>query len=417
MRQVQGLDSSACVDRWGPTMGGGGRNFHLSFLSLLLLLSVLSHTRFWVCFFSWKKIHHGTNKGGYVHRFFLRGQPDLHHKVVRRSGSKDLGNPLDHQVHHPLNVSNNDNNKKDDSHVDTIEVADHSYRISPQQSSSSSSSSLGESDIHPLFDESFERRQDHDDHDDHDDEHGHFHHHHRRHWRTDDGGSTPDLDYDGLNEDDLDIVAFLNHHEGSSSPTRDEEEEEEAILSHRPFKTGELNSTTNTTTLNGSTTKTTMMKDDDDEVILLDESLDSTEDHNFPCKLHLMLESADKDGYNHIVSWVKDGLAFRVWNNKEFVSKVLPFYFDQSKYESFRRQLNLYGFSRISSGNDRGVISHPFFIRGNRGRCKDIKRKAQPKGGSGGGGVVVMTTNRPKTTTTTTRTPSRTPSSSIPITA
>jgi hypothetical protein len=39
-------------------------------------------------------------------------------------------------------------------------------------------------------------------------------------------------------------------------------------------------------------------------------------------------------------------------------------FFSQSKYASFQRQLNLYGFSRFSHGKDKGAYFHYLFIRG-----------------------------------------------------
>lgn len=50
---------------------------------------------------------------------------------------------------------------------------------------------------------------------------------------------------------------------------------------------------------------------------------------------------------------------------------------DQSKYESFRRQLNLYGFSRVTRGTNKGFISHPYFVRHNRVLCRNITRKGK----------------------------------------
>lgn len=97
-------------------------------------------------------------------------------------------------------------------------------------------------------------------------------------------------------------------------------------------------------------------------------------DNCFPYKLHLMLENAERDGYNHIVSWVKGGTAFKVHDTDAFVAQVMPMFFDQSKYESFRRQLNLYQFTRIARGHDRGIISHPHFLEGSRWLCEEIKR-------------------------------------------
>lgn len=100
----------------------------------------------------------------------------------------------------------------------------------------------------------------------------------------------------------------------------------------------------------------------------------SSEHSSFPWKLHLMLEHAEKENYQHIVSWVKEGSAFKVHDPREFVEKVMVNYFEQTKFESFRRQLNMYGFRRESRGEDRGVIRHPSFVQGSRHLCKNIQR-------------------------------------------
>jgi hypothetical protein len=62
-----------------------------------------------------------------------------------------------------------------------------------------------------------------------------------------------------------------------------------------------------------------------------------------------------------------NGSAFKVHNSHEFVEKDMLNYFDQTKFKSFRQQLNLYGcFTRVSRGEDRGVIYHPTFVKGAR---------------------------------------------------
>jgi hypothetical protein len=121
------------------------------------------------------------------------------------------------------------------------------------------------------------------------------------HWRI----NTADLDL-RLDDDDLDGFVALLDQEGSAADP-DVPHPFKAVVEEENTPTGSVHSDS-------------------------DNSLET--DHNFPFKLHLMLESAEKDGYANIVSWVKKGTAFKVWNNKEFVDKVLPYYFDQSKYES-----------------------------------------------------------------------------------
>jgi hypothetical protein len=101
----------------------------------------------------------------------------------------------------------------------------------------------------------------------------------------------------------------------------------------------------------------------------------SQSEHVFPWKVHSMLEEAEREGFQHIVSWMKYGTAFQVHDTREFVAKVMPNYFDQTRYESFRRQLNLYGFDRVSKGPNRGIMSHSCLIKSDRSLCQNITRQ------------------------------------------
>ena len=81
----------------------------------------------------------------------------------------------------------------------------------------------------------------------------------------------------------------------------------------------------------------------------------------FPLKLHDMLVATAAEGMDDIVSWQPHGRCFVVHKPKEFVS-LLPRFFKLSKLASFQRQLNLYGFQRLTRGNDRGGYYHEFFL-------------------------------------------------------
>lgn len=82
-----------------------------------------------------------------------------------------------------------------------------------------------------------------------------------------------------------------------------------------------------------------------------------------------MLENVEKHGNQHIVSWLEHGRGFKVYRPKAFMQKIVPCYFNQSKYKSFQRQLHLYGFTRTTRGLEAGAYSHPKFVRGIKTLC------------------------------------------------
>jgi hypothetical protein len=80
-----------------------------------------------------------------------------------------------------------------------------------------------------------------------------------------------------------------------------------------------------------------------------------------------MLEDMAAVGDESIVSWQSHGKAFRVHQPDAFARTVMPQYFkQQTKYKSFLRQLNIYGFHRIKKGMDRGAYFHSMFTRENK---------------------------------------------------
>lgn len=97
----------------------------------------------------------------------------------------------------------------------------------------------------------------------------------------------------------------------------------------------------------------------------------------FPMKLFSMLEHIDEvdQDLSDVISWLPHGRAFKVHKPKKFADTVLPRFFHQNKYASFQRQLNLYGFSRITrKGADRGSYYHEYFLRGKKFLCNSIHR-------------------------------------------
>lgn len=94
----------------------------------------------------------------------------------------------------------------------------------------------------------------------------------------------------------------------------------------------------------------------------------------FPLKFHRMLDRVREEDQESVVSWISHGRAFKIHKPKDFAATIMPRFFNQSKYTSFQRQLNLYGFSRCCRGRDAGAYHHPYFLRGQQPLAKNIVR-------------------------------------------
>eukprot|EP01040_Poterioochromonas_malhamensis_P001684 gene1684-1783_t len=83
---------------------------------------------------------------------------------------------------------------------------------------------------------------------------------------------------------------------------------------------------------------------------------------NFPEKLYSILTRERLDS----VTWFEDGSGFIITDPRAFESSVICRYFSQRKIRSFFRQLNTYGFVRVSatSWRDKYSFCHPLFQRG-----------------------------------------------------
>lgn len=77
----------------------------------------------------------------------------------------------------------------------------------------------------------------------------------------------------------------------------------------------------------------------------------------FPRKLYNLIEAEP----NNLIEWSGDGKSFMIHDENQFCVQVLPKYFRHTRLTSFQRQLNLYGFRRLTKGPDTGAYYHPLF--------------------------------------------------------
>ena len=94
----------------------------------------------------------------------------------------------------------------------------------------------------------------------------------------------------------------------------------------------------------------------------------------FPKVLYQLLQDATKNGNEDIVCFLPHGRSFIVKDSEMFETIVMLTYFKMSVWKSFRRQLNLYDFTRVTCGPDRGSYYHKSFVRGKPELLDDIKR-------------------------------------------
>ncbi|CAF4355614.1 unnamed protein product [Rotaria magnacalcarata] len=99
---------------------------------------------------------------------------------------------------------------------------------------------------------------------------------------------------------------------------------------------------------------------------------------------------------NDLIAWDPSGSSFHVFDQARFAREILPRYFKHNNFTSFIRQLNMYGFRKLSTiehgslkiERDDIEFAHSYFIRGQEPLLELIKRRApenQQKSNTQGG--------------------------------
>ncbi|KAI8325555.1 hypothetical protein GQ54DRAFT_295376 [Martensiomyces pterosporus] len=100
----------------------------------------------------------------------------------------------------------------------------------------------------------------------------------------------------------------------------------------------------------------------------------------FVSKLYAMVADPKTD---KLISWTEDGDCFQVTDPMELSREVLPSYFKHGNWQSFVRQLNMYGFHKVNDLAYGGIFGdaqiwmfkHECFIRGELKLLLRIKRR------------------------------------------
>ncbi|KAL1917063.1 uncharacterized protein VTP21DRAFT_5261 [Calcarisporiella thermophila] len=118
----------------------------------------------------------------------------------------------------------------------------------------------------------------------------------------------------------------------------------------------------------------------------------------FVHKLHSMLED---DRNSELIRWADMGDIFFVTDPTEFSRTILPQYFKHNNWQSFVRQLNMYGFHKVNDlfhSNSPDAqnsacweFKHPSFLRGRPELLANIKRKCPKSQSSLGMGKPSLT--------------------------
>ncbi|EEC50281.1 predicted protein [Phaeodactylum tricornutum CCAP 1055/1] len=114
---------------------------------------------------------------------------------------------------------------------------------------------------------------------------------------------------------------------------------------------------------------------------------------SFPQKLMDILSNEDN---TEIISWLPHGNGFIINKKKTFANDVLPKYFKASKFTSFTRKLNRWGFTRVPRGPETGAYFHKLFRRdkpelclqmtsnsGNKYQTSPMQQQLLPNGSGG----------------------------------
>jgi hypothetical protein len=98
-------------------------------------------------------------------------------------------------------------------------------------------------------------------------------------------------------------------------------------------------------------------------------SLTTRKESSFPLKLHAILSNPE---FQELICWLPNGRSWRILKPAAFERVVIPLVFRHAKYASFMRQVNGWGFKRITGGPASGAAHNSYY---HQVRLLRVKRK------------------------------------------
>ncbi|XP_025837422.1 heat shock factor protein isoform X2 [Agrilus planipennis] len=104
---------------------------------------------------------------------------------------------------------------------------------------------------------------------------------------------------------------------------------------------------------------------------------------NVPAFLSKLWKMVNDPSTNHLISWSAAGNSFIIQNQAQFWYELLPLYYKHNNMSSFVRQLNMYGFHKMTTvengtmdiDKDEIQFYHPYFQKDQPEMLREIKRK------------------------------------------
>lgn len=97
---------------------------------------------------------------------------------------------------------------------------------------------------------------------------------------------------------------------------------------------------------------------------------------SFPEKLFQLMEAAEAEGRTDLISFSSSGQAIFIHRAEALSQEFIPRFFRHSSIQSFKRQMRMYGFRKVTQGPEAGSFAHKLFIRGRPDLAKEIRRSS-----------------------------------------